>query len=55
MVNSSERGTWNLSIGLLCNICLPIVSLHFLIKNLYVGVEERLVINTGYDFAYDTP
>lgn len=55
MKSSSGRGTWDLGIDLLCYLCLPIVSLHFLLENQYVGVEERFIINTAYDFAYDTP
>jgi hypothetical protein len=55
MTSSSGRGKWDLGIDLLCYLCLPLISLHFLIENPYAGVEERFVINTAYDFAYDTP
>jgi len=55
MVSSSGRGKWDLGIDLLCYLCSPIVSLHFLIENPYAGVEERLIINSAYDFAYNTP
>jgi len=55
MISSSGKGKWDLGIDLLCYLCLPIVSLHFLIENPFAGVEERFIINTAYDFAYDTP
>lgn len=55
MPSSSGRGKWDLGIDLLCYLCLPLVSLHFIIENPYVGVEERFIVNTAYDFAYDIP
>lgn len=55
MISSSGRGKWDSAIDLLCYLCLPIVSLHFLIENPYGGVEERFIMNTAYDFAYNTP
>lgn len=55
MVSSSGRGKWDCSLDLLCYLCLPLVSLYFLIENPCAGVEERFIINATYDFAYDKP
>lgn len=44
--SSPVRGKFDSVLDLLFYLGLPITSLHFLLKNRYVGVEERFIINT---------
>ena len=44
-----------MTIDILCYLCLPIISLHFLLENPYVGVRERFIFNIAYDIAHNTP